>query len=635
MSQTKSNPVCHPPIQQAKVHFNDLGVPVADQFDDIYFNNENGLAETNYVFLQHNDLPQRWQMTTTTPFTVAESGFGTGLNFIACWELFERTAPATQRLHFVSFEKYPLAPADLAKALAPFSHLARYCQALLAAYPTPHAGCHRLQLTARVTLDLWFGDIHEQLPQWLPHAEQTVDAWFLDGFAPDKNPQMWQTSLYQAMAASCREQATFATFTAAGTVRRGLQAAGFEVRKTKGFGRKREMIHGTYTGATTTRPARPAADTPITIVGGGIAAACVAWSLTQRGYQVHLLTSGVADGASGNAQGAVYPLLQVELSPLSRFHLSAFDHARQFYQRVAEPHWHGSGMVQLSMNARRLQRQQKLASSDTYAPELVRSLRAEETQQLWGELPAVPALWYPSSGWVAPKQLIPYILAQCGERLQVSSDVTITAITATASQQWVLTSAQGKQYHAQTLILAAGAGLTQLLQPWHIHTEAVRGQVTQVSATDTSRQCPLVVCYKGYFTPVASDNTHCVGATYQRHFSWENYQHCTAADTAENLTQLQTDIQQPWTYAVTPVADRAALRHTTRDHLPITGWLTPSLGVIGGLSSRGFTSAPICAELLVSQWLQEPLPLTAELAQRLAPQRLQGVVTVPECEPYR
>src|SRR5690554_8170026 len=88
-------------------------------------------------------------------------------------------------------------------------------------------------------------------------------------------------------------------------------------------------------------------------------------------------------------------------------------------------------------------------------------------------------------------------------------------------------------------------------------------------------------------------------------------------------------------YAVTPVADRAALRHTTRDHLPITGWLTPSLGVIGGLSSRGFTSAPICAELLVSQWLQEPLPLTAELAQRLAPQRLQGVVTVPECEPYR
>src|SRR5690606_27461891 len=98
---------------------------------------------------------------------------------------------------------------------------------------TPHAGCHRLQLTARVTLDLWFGDIHEQLPQWLPHAKQTVDAWFLDGFAPDKNPQMWQASLYQAMAASCREQATFATFTAAGTVRRGLQAAGFEVRRSE------------------------------------------------------------------------------------------------------------------------------------------------------------------------------------------------------------------------------------------------------------------------------------------------------------------------------------------------------------------------------------------------------------------
>ncbi|SDB47906.1 tRNA 5-methylaminomethyl-2-thiouridine biosynthesis bifunctional protein [Pseudidiomarina indica] len=639
MSQNKPNSVKYAPIQHANVTFNALGIPIADQFDDIYFNNENGLAETNYVFLQHNGLPERWQTPRNTPFTIAETGFGTGLNFLACWDLFERTAPASQRLHYVSFEKYPMAPTDIAQAMAAFPHLSQYCQALLEAYPAPHAGCHRIQFHHhRVTLDLWFGDLHEQLPHWLPYAQQTVDAWFLDGFAPDKNPQMWQDSLYQAMAASCREQGTFATFTAAGSVRRGLQAAGFEVKKSKGFGHKREMLHGMLPTATpsVTPAARPDPGVPVTIVGGGIAAACVAWSLTQRGYQVHLLSEGIADGASGNAQGAVYPLLQVELSPLSRFHLSAFDHARQFYQGIGKPYWHGCGMVQLATQAKRLQRQQKLAEHGVYAPTMVTSLEADQTQQIWAELPAVPSLWYPSSGWVAPPQLVHHLLTQCGERLTVQQGVSIQAVTPTTDGGWRLTSEHGEEFHAHTLILAAGAGLLPLLQQWHIATEAVRGQVTQVAANSTSQECPVVVCYKGYFTPVLDSETacHCVGATYQRQFDPQHYRELAPEDTATNLAQLQSDVQQPWTHNLVPVADRAALRHTTRDHLPMAGWLSASLGIIGGLSSRGFTSAPLCAELLVSQWLGEPLPLSAELVKRLAPERLQDGEATLECAPY-
>ncbi|PHR66449.1 MAG: bifunctional tRNA (5-methylaminomethyl-2-thiouridine)(34)-methyltransferase MnmD/FAD-dependent 5-carboxymethylaminomethyl-2-thiouridine(34) oxidoreductase MnmC [Idiomarina sp.] len=608
----------------ATVTFNHLGVPVSTEFDDIYFNNENGLAESRYVFLQHNDLPTRWQTSLHSTFTVAETGFGTGLNFLACWQLFQQTAPANQRLHFISFEKYPLVKADLERALSAFPELAAFAQALLDAYPAAQTGCHRLQFdNNRVIIDLWFGDIHEQLPNWLPNAENSVDAWFLDGFAPDKNPQMWQANVYQAMAKSCRPSGTFATFTAAGAVRRGLQEAGFAVTKAKGFGRKREMLRGLIHKDATITPRTPET---VTIVGGGIAAACLAWSLTQRGYPVHLLTQGIADGASGNAQGAVYPLLHAELSPLSQFYVSAFDHARQFYQSNCPNLWHATGVIQIAFNAIREQRQQKIADSGCYAPDLVRSLTAAETQQVWEYLPALPALFYPNSGWVPPQRLVQQILQNCGARLAITEVSEITELQQTASNTWRLDASSGKRYEASTLIVAAGANTSTLLAQWQIETQNVRGQVTQVAATEVSASCPMVVCYKGYFTPAENHNgelTHCVGATYNREFKQESYQNIEPADTEENLLTLQDNLAQAWTLPLNAVNNRASLRNTTRDHLPACGWLTDNLGVVSGLGSRGFTSAPLCAELLVSQWLGEPQPLADALIKRLAPQRLQ------------
>src|SRR5690606_3012201 len=180
---------------------------------------------------------------------------------------------------------------------------------------------------------------------------------------------------------------------------------------------------------------------------------------------------------------------------------------------------------------------------------------------------------------------------------------------------------------AGTLIVAAGANTSQLLTPWRIETQNVRGQVTEVAATNVSATCPMVVCYKGYFTPAINNNgelTHCVGATYNREFKSESYQEIDVADTEENLLTLQDNLAQPWTYRLNAVNNRASLRNTTRDHLPACGWLTDNLGVLSGLGSRGFTSAPLCAELLVSQWLGEPQPLAEALVKRLAPQRLQA-----------
>ncbi len=605
----------------AQIHFNEFGMPVATAFDDIYFSNQDGLAESHYVFLQHNDLPQRWQSHPLDTFVVAESGFGTGLNFLATWQCFLEHAPTALKLHYISFEKFPLRQSDLQQALSAFPQLQALAQELIQAYPAAEPGCHRrVFANGRIILDLWLDDIHAALPQWLVHAQQSVDAWYLDGFAPDKNPDMWRASLYEAMASSGRPGATFATFTAAGAVRRGLQAAGFAIEKVKGFGRKREMLRGhlpvAQDHATTASSATPR---EVTVIGGGIAAACTAFELQQAGYQVKVISPAIADGASGNPQGAVYPLLHAERSPLAEFFTQAFGYACQFYAQNCAQDWYPCGVVQLGYTSARAERYTKISRSTDeqgpgYAPQTVRYLTASETQALWSALPAYPSLCYPQGGWLRPAAIVAQLLKDCHVEHQLLANVEPQA------QGWQLTFADGSTRHSQTVVLACGAALKQLLESFAVQLQNVRGQVTQVAATAVTQHCPVVVCYKGYFTP-ADQGRHCVGATYAR-----DSEDCRtrSIDRDENMDNLRDNLAPAnWPHELKPIADRAAVRNTTRDHLPMVGELAPNLWVIGGLGSRGFTAAPLAASTLVAALQGQPLPMPASLWQRLQPQRLQ------------
>ncbi|MCB1532982.1 MAG: tRNA (5-methylaminomethyl-2-thiouridine)(34)-methyltransferase MnmD [Alphaproteobacteria bacterium] len=220
------------------------GAPRSKEFDDVYFSAEDGLAETTHVFLDGNDLPGAWAQRDE--FTIAETGFGTGLNFLAAWDLFERTARPDQCLEFVSFELYPLKREEIERYLAPWGDFFKtILPVFLEKYPDDLNGVHTLDLNDRVRLTLHFGDVNEALPK----LECQVDAWFLDGFKPSSNPEMWSDTVFENMARTSAPGATFATFTAAGFVRRGLQAAGFHVRKVPGFASKREMIRGSLAPA--------------------------------------------------------------------------------------------------------------------------------------------------------------------------------------------------------------------------------------------------------------------------------------------------------------------------------------------------------------------------------------------------
>ncbi|OIR12418.1 tRNA 5-methylaminomethyl-2-thiouridine biosynthesis bifunctional protein MnmC [mine drainage metagenome] len=232
------------PITSNSIEWRD-GQPYASAFQDVYFSTDNGLEETKFVFLTQNDLAIRFKNLKNANFTIAETGFGTGLNFLSAWQLWSEHAPSDSCLHFISVEKYPLTVDDISLAQAYWPTLADYSQQLLTQYRQLTPGIHQLSFAnGKVTLNLLIGDVSEMLPQ----IETPVEAWFLDGFSPAKNPDMWSASLFQNMARLSHSLTTFATFTSAGDVRRGLQAVGFQVKKLAGFGKKREMLRGHFIG---------------------------------------------------------------------------------------------------------------------------------------------------------------------------------------------------------------------------------------------------------------------------------------------------------------------------------------------------------------------------------------------------
>ena len=214
--------------QTAKLDWRD-GVPIATAFDDPYYSLDNGLAETRHVFLGGNDLPARFG----GDFHIAELGFGTGLNFLVTWTAWDNAGRPGQ-LHFTSFEAYPMAPEDMRQALAHFPQLVTFAQQLLAMW---HPDQGPTQLDDGLVLHVITGDARQTLPAW----DSKADAWYLDGFSPAKNPQLWEPTLLSAVGTHTKSGGTAATYSAAGHIRRSLQNAGFAVARTTGYGRKRHM----------------------------------------------------------------------------------------------------------------------------------------------------------------------------------------------------------------------------------------------------------------------------------------------------------------------------------------------------------------------------------------------------------
>nr|WP_276521450.1 bifunctional tRNA (5-methylaminomethyl-2-thiouridine)(34)-methyltransferase MnmD/FAD-dependent 5-carboxymethylaminomethyl-2-thiouridine(34) oxidoreductase MnmC [Enterobacter hormaechei] len=648
-------------IQPANLEFNAEGTPVSRDFDDVYFSNDNGLEETRYVFLDGNHLGTRFPEHPRSLFVVAESGFGTGLNFLTLWQAFDCFRAAypeatLQRLHFISFEKFPLTAHDLRLAHQRWPELAHWAEQLQTQWPPAIGGCHRLILDdGRVTLDLWLGDINDLTDKLDDSMNQKVDAWFLDGFAPAKNPDMWSPHLFSAMARLARPGATLATFTSAGFVRRGLQEAGFTMRKTKGFGRKRDMLVGVMEQDLAIPAQAPwfarraSTSREVAIVGGGIASALLSLALLHRGWQVTLYCAdeAPATGASGNRQGALYPLLSSHDPALFQFFPAAFTFARRLYDSLPVAFDHDwCGVTQLGWDEKSQQKITQMLSLGL-PEDIAHAVTAQQVTETTGVDTGCGGIQYPLGGWLCPAELTSAAIALGQSRgLTVHYAHKVQSLSRTA--HWKLRFADGKEAQHASVVLANGHHITQFTQTASLPVYPVGGQVSHIPTAPQLSKLRQVLCYDGYLTPQnPSNGHHCIGASYHR---GETDMHYSEADQQQNRQRLVDSFPDASWAKEVDVSEgqaRCGVRCATRDHLPMAGNVPdydatlevyqdladsketavsapvhPELFMLGGLGSRGLCSAPLLAEALAAQMSDEPVPLDRVTLAGLNPNRL-------------
>ncbi|WP_075181354.1 bifunctional tRNA (5-methylaminomethyl-2-thiouridine)(34)-methyltransferase MnmD/FAD-dependent 5-carboxymethylaminomethyl-2-thiouridine(34) oxidoreductase MnmC [Pantoea sp. 1.19] len=649
-------------VEHANLRWNEQGTPVSRVFDDVYFSNQDGLEETRYVFLGGNGIPARFADHDRDRFVVAETGFGTGLNFLTLWQAFDafrlqQPGAALRRLHVISVEKFPLRRDDLAAAHRRWPTLARYADALQQQWPAALPGAHRLQFAdGTIVLDLWFGDVNALIEQFDDSLQRQVDAWFLDGFAPAKNPEMWHDALFQQMARMARPGGTLATFTAAGFVRRGLQAAGFTMQKRQGFGRKRDMLTGVMHAPpplSDRQPwfVRPAAqDDDIALIGGGIASATLALALLQRGQRVTLYCADAraAQGASGNRQAAVYPLLSQHDPALAAFFPHAFTFARRFYDalplRVAHA-W--CGVTQLAWDEKsgeKIARMLDMALPDALA--VARDAAAVASG--CGLDTGCGGIHYPLGGWIAPDELVPQLLALAGQRgARLHWQHRLTALTREDNEGWTLHFSHGASSRHRQVVLACGEAIGTFAQSAALPVYPVAGQVSHVPSQGALSALKEVLCYEGYLTPVSpTHGTHCLGASYRRGQTDREYRDGDQQHNRQRLIDCLPQADWAQEVDVSGGDARVAVRCASRDHLPLVGALPdydatrriyadlhrrpqeaeaapswPGLFVLGALGSRGLCTAPLCAEVLAAQLCGEPQPLDRDTLAALNPNR--------------
>ena len=648
-------------IQPANLEFNAEGTPVSRDFDDVYFSNDNGLEETRYVFLEGNHLSTRFPEHPRRLFVVAESGFGTGLNFLTLWQAFDCFRAAypeatLQRLHFISFEKFPLTAHDLRLAHQRWPELAHWAEQLQTQWPPAIGGCHRLILDdGRVTLDLWLGDINDLTDKLDDSMNQKVDAWFLDGFAPAKNPDMWSPHLFSAMARLARPGATLATFTSAGFVRRGLQEAGFTMRKTKGFGRKRDMLVGVMEQDLAIPAQAPwfarraSTSREVAIVGGGIASALLSLALLHRGWQVTLYCAdeAPATGASGNRQGALYPLLSSHDPALFQFFPAAFTFARRLYDSLPVAFDHDwCGVTQLGWDEKSQQKITQMLSLGL-PEDIAHAVTAQQVAETAGVDTGCGGIQYPLGGWLCPAELTSAAIALGQSRgLTVHYAHKVQSLSRTA--HWELRFADGKEAQHASVVLANGHHISQFTQTASLPVYPVGGQVSHIPTAPQLSKLRQVLCYDGYLTPQnPSNGHHCIGASYHRGETDMQYSEADQQQNRQRLVDCFPDASWAKEVDVSEGQARCGVRCATRDHLPMAGNVPdydatlevyqdladsketavsapvhPELFMLGGLGSRGLCSAPLLAEALAAQMSDEPVPLDRVTLAGLNPNRL-------------
>jgi tRNA 5-methylaminomethyl-2-thiouridine biosynthesis bifunctional protein len=617
------------------------GTPFSPVYGDVYHPAAGAATQARHVFLAGNGLPDRWRGRDR--FVVLETGFGLGNNFLATWDAWRRDPTACERLQFISIERHPPTREDL-RVLPREPALSSLGPLLADAWPPLTPNLHRLDFDGgRVQLLLAFGDV----AAWLPELVARVDAFYLDGFAPARNPLMWQPRLFKAMARLAAPGATAATWTAARAVRDGLAAAGFQVRAAPGAGGKRDITLASFAPAFVPRSA-PARSAPSTgsrhavIVGGGLAGCATAWALADQGWHSLVLDRHEAPAreASGNPAGLFHGVVHRDDGTHARFNRAAALAAQQAVRQAIETDGAAGelrGLLRLETSGAAIAGMHETLASLGLPPDYVRAVDAAEATQRAGLALRHPAWFYPGGGWVDPAALARSYLRRAGARAAFRGAAMVGALRRHESRWQVLDHAGEVLAEADAVILANAGDAFRLLAPSDWPARKVRGQVSMAHAGDFA--LPRVpVAGSGYLLPEVAGQA-VFGATAQ---VGDEDASPRLADHVQNLEQLTALIGERPRVGPERLSGRVGWRWVSDDRLPLVGAVpagpasllaagrldqprlvprVPGLYLFTALGSRGITWSALGARSLASWVTGGPSPVEASLLDALDPAR--------------
>ncbi|MCO8085572.1 MULTISPECIES: FAD-dependent 5-carboxymethylaminomethyl-2-thiouridine(34) oxidoreductase MnmC [Acinetobacter] len=610
-----------------------IDVPVSKQFGDVYFSKDNGLLETRHVFLNGNDLTTRLaDLKPFEYFCVGETGFGTGLNILALWQLWQQVRPDNHsHLHAISVEKFPLSKVDLIRALNAWPELKPLADQLISQYPMPIAGCHRLSFPKeRFSLDLWLGDAHDVFP--VIEKTAPVNAWFLDGFAPSCNPDMWEENVLNNIVRLSEIGTTFASFSVAGVLKRGLKNHGISISRPRGFKHKREMLKAIWNPAEETESSliqeitqkKTERDTEtnirpsqIAVIGAGIAGLSTAWAFAQRGHQVTIYDqSAPLSGGSGNPLALLNPKLCPVEQSAEHLMTLAWQHALNHYQKF-------KAFRPIQVNQLALKNpEQLLGLADEY-PEEILAVQDTESQELQTAFPSLKLL---EAGAVSPHQLRDEILQNVNIRYKQAKISHIEA--ATKPQLFSDEQDLGEFDH---VIVCTARETAQFFADYPA-LKPIRGQVSWMNNQAQPLSQNIAYSYGGYCMQLDAEHLILGASFYPGRDDIEvlaedhvhNYEliHSVFPEYAQSLASTDT-----W-------QGRASVRAQSQDYFPLLGKMKADEEIysFAGLGSKGFLFAPLCSEILAAQILGEACPVPSSLVKKLSVTRFQKKVKMKK--PY-
>ncbi len=641
------------------------GLPYSEHFDDIYYSpgteqNRSGAGEFNHVFFKHNDLPQRWHNSDTP--VIAELGLGSTLNCLLTIREWLRYCAGsnqsrTKTLHYIAIERYPLSLESIRLLLSSYEDLAPYCDELLDNYPPAVATTHiRRLFNNRVVIHYKFMDVLQALSS----TRLNVDVWYLDGFSPAKNPEMWSQSVFEKIAQNSHSGTSCSTYTSAGFVKRNMQSAGFHVEKVSGYGKKREMLVATLqreekaaeTGdrvfnfkekpwfRLSSRVKSPAQKA--TVIGAGIAGLSVAHALVKRGWQVTVIDKHkeVAGEASSNLAAIVYPRLSLNNDIDTGFYLAAYCYALYCLstlqqQGSSEKFWYDHGLLQLMDKKRLTGILQKYQLNEDFSA------------LFEGELPAFKNdkkqayMFYKKAGVVIPEKLCAAIRDDCAGNLQLlHSEVSYLS---QKGKYWQCFNGSDLIDQSEVLIVATGSQLNRLDLTVDFPVENVRGQMLGLTLQPASRYIDISINDQVYITP-AIDGLHYLGGSYSRNdenLLPETKDTLSLLDAVNNVYPqlfVEDSVNKIWTGIRSMSKDRAAIVGAVPDsdffkqeysdlcngnmkNLYKAARCLPGLYVSAAHGSRGFTQSFLCAEIIASQINAEPAVVSDKVLDYLNPSR--------------